>query len=373
MKFTVNRVSFLKQLNTVNVAIGPKSPTPAFLNFKLEMNDDGLTVLGSDNEITIKNFLPVSKDDKTFIENYTEGSTLISAKYLLEIVRRLDGEKVTIEVIDDVIVQISDNKAHFQLNSMRSEEYPDLDLAVSGEKVVLSDAEFKKIVSQTTFAASTRDVRPILTAVNFKAGSGLAEFVATDSYRLSKKTSNISNSNTFEVNIPVKALNEVSKLLENDQITLHIAGNKVVFEFGGTMFYSRLINGDFPKTSRMIPSNYPYVLKVNANAFVNAMQRVSLLAVERERIVKLSLDEAGVEISSKSEQIGSANEKVELFEYEGGRLDISFNVDYVTDAIKAAQSEDVILSFAGEMNAFRVTSPEDESIIQIVTPVRSYY
>jgi DNA polymerase-3 subunit beta len=86
MKFTVNRVSFLKQLNTVNVAIGPKSPTPAFLNFKLEMNDDGLTVLGSDNEITIKNFLPVSKDDKTFIENYTEGSTLISAKYLLEIV-----------------------------------------------------------------------------------------------------------------------------------------------------------------------------------------------------------------------------------------------------------------------------------------------
>jgi DNA polymerase-3 subunit beta len=123
----------------------------------------------------------------------------------------------------------------------------------------------------------------------------------------------------------------------------------------------------------MIPSNYPYVLKVNANAFVNAMQRVSLLAVERERIVKLSLDEAGVEISSKSEQIGSANEKVELFEYEGGRLDISFNVDYVTDAIKAAQSEDVILSFAGEMNAFRVTSPEDESIIQIVTPVRSYY
>jgi DNA polymerase-3 subunit beta len=103
------------------------------------------------------------------------------------------------------------------------------------------------------------------------------------------------------------------------------------------------------------------------------MQRLSLLAVERERIVKLSLDEAGVEISSKSEQIGSANEKVELFEYEGGRLDISFNVDYVTDAIKAAQSEDVILSFAGEMNAFRVTSPEDESIIQIVTPVRSYY
>jgi DNA polymerase-3 subunit beta len=373
MKFTVSRVSFLKQLNTVNVAIGPKSPTPAFLNFKLEMTDEGLTVLGSDNEITIENFLPVSAGDKVYIEDYTVGSTLISAKYLIEIIRRLDGDKVTIEVIDDVIVQISDNKAHFQLNSMRSEEYPDLDLAISGHKVVFTTAEFKKIVSQTTFAASNRDVRPILTAVNFKAGNGIAEFVATDSYRLSKKTSNISNDETFEVNVPVKALNEVSKLLEEDVITLYISGNKVVFEFGGTKFFSRLINGDFPKTSRMIPSTYPFVLKVNANAFVNAMQRVSLLAVERERIVKLALDESGVEISSKSEQIGSANEKIELFEYEGGRLDISFNVDYVTDAIKAAQSEDVILSFAGEMNAFRVTSPDDESIIQIVTPVRSYY
>ena len=92
------------------------------------------------------------------------------------------------------------------------------------------------------------------------------------------------------------------------------------------------------------------------------MQRVSLLAIERERIVKLSIDSDLVEISSKSEQIGSANEKIELFQYEGGRFDISFNVDYVIDAIKAAQSEDVVLSFAGEMNAFRVTSPVDETI-----------
>ena len=168
-------------------------------------------------------------------------------------------------------------------------------------------------------------------------------------------------------------MNEVSKLVEENEIKINISSNKVVFQFGNTKVFSRLISGDFPKTSRMIPNNYPFVLQVNATKFIEAMQRVSLLAIEREKIVKLSLDSDLVEISSKSEQIGSANERIELFQYEGGRFDISFNVDYVIDAIKAAQSEDVILSFAGEMSAFKVTSPVDDSIVQIITPVRSYY
>ena len=155
MKFTIERVSFLKLLSTVNVAIGQKSPTPAFLNFKLEINDNGLVVTGSDNDITIQSVLPFMKEDKEIISNYTEGSTLISAKYLIEIIRRLDSQLVTLEIIDDVIVQISDNKSHFQLNAMRSEEYPDLDLSVIGEKVSIKTEDFKKIISQTAFAAST--------------------------------------------------------------------------------------------------------------------------------------------------------------------------------------------------------------------------
>ena len=371
MKFSIDRSKFYKLLTTVNVAIGQKSPTPAFLNFKLDMNNLGLTVLGSDNDLTIQSTLPLVEGDKVLISDYECGSTLISAKYLLEIIRRLDSDVVELEIIDDVIVQISDNKSHFQLNSMRAEEYPDLDLTVSGVKVNFKAEDYKKIVVQTAFAASTKEVRPILTAVNAKSDGRKAEFVATDSYRLAKKSFDV-NSSAFEANIPVIALTEVSKLIENDDVTLNITSNKVIFEFANTVVYSRLINGDFPKTSRMI-NNYPYVLKVNGSKFIDAMQRVSLLAIEREKIVKLSLSENGVQISSKSEQIGSANEKIELYQYEGGRFDISFNVDYVSDAIKAAQSEDVILSFAGEMNAFRVTSSEDESIVQIITPVRSYY
>ena len=177
----------------------------------------------------------------------------------------------------------------------------------------------------------------------------------------------------FEANIPVNSLVIVSKLIEDEDINLNISNNKVVFEFGNTTVYSRLISGDFPKTSRMIPDHYPFVLRVKSSSFIDAMDRVSLLSTEKERIVKLELDADYVEISSKSEQIGSARESVDMFEYSGDRFSISFNEDYVSDAIKACMSEDVIISFAGEMNAFKVSASDDESIVQIITPVRSYY
>ncbi len=373
MKLTIDRIRFLKILNTVNIAIVPKSPTPAYLNFKLDMYEDHLLVTGSNGELTITSVCPVEENNKIIITDFEEGSTLISAKFLLEIVRRLESDSVSIEIVDDVIARISDSQSQFKLNSIRAGEYPDLDLEKRGETVIFSGEDFRKIVAQTAFAASTKEVRPVLTAINAKANGTLIEFVATDSYRLSKKTYEMSHPATFTANIPVKTLNEVSKLIEGGEIEVTLSSNKAVFSYKETNIYSRLISGDFPKTSNMFPSKYPFILQVNSERFISAMERVSLLAIERENIVKLSVSDEGCSISSKSEQIGSADETIEEYRYTGERFEISFNVNYVIDAIKAAQSEDVVLSFVGEMSAFKVSAPEDDSIVQIVTPVRSYY
>ena len=216
-------------------------------------------------------------------------------------------------------------------------------------------------------------VRPVLTAINAKADGSTIEFVATDSYRLAKKIYYLKEIVHFNSNIPVKTLNEVSKIVEGGEVSLTISNTKAVFTYNETNIYSRLIAGDFPKTSGMFPSNYPYILQVNSNKFISAMERVSLLAIERENIVKLSVSNEKLEISSKSEQIGSANETIDDYKYTGDIFEISFNVNYVIDAIKAAQSEEVVLSFVGEMSAFKVSSPNDNSLVQIVTPVRSYY
>ena len=376
MKLTIDRLRLLKVLNTVSIAIGQKSPTPAFLNFKMEMSNDCLTVTGSNNDLTIKSSLPLKDGDNDIIVSSLPGSTLIALK-LLEIIRRLEGSWVTIEVIDNT-AKISDEKSDFQLNSMPVEDYPELDLEAFGETITFKVEDFKKIVSQTAFAASTKEVRPILTSINVKAYDNQLEFTATDSYRLSKKLHYLENegdAKSFEVNIPVKTMVEVSKLLESGTVDMIVSSNKVVFKYNNTFIYSRLNNGDFPKASRMIPDAYPFVLQVNADTFINAMSRVSLLAIERENIVKVTVDYDELIISSKSDQIGSAKEKISSssFRYAGDRFEISFNCNYVDEAIKAAQSDEVILSFAGEMTAFRVTAPNDASIIQVIVPARSYY
>ena len=373
MKFTINRAKFLKLINIGNIAIMPKSPTPAYLNFKLDMSDLGLTLTSSNGDLTITSSCPLQENDKVIIADYEIGSTLISAKFLSDIVRKLDSESVTIEIVDNVIAKISDTKSQFKLNSMRSEEYPNLDLEENGETIIFSGDDLKKIISQTAFAASTKEVRPVLTAINVKTNGDVIDFIATDSYRLSKKSHPLDQEVSFTANIPVKTLNEVSKMIDGGDIEVNISLNKVVFTYGDTKIYSRLIAGDFPKTNNMFPSNYPYILQVNSSNFISAMERVSLLAIERENIVKLTVSSEGCSISSKSEQIGSADEVIENYRYSGDRFEISFNVNYLIDAIKAAQSKDVVLSFVGEMSAFRVTSPVDNSIVQIVTPVRSYY
>lgn len=373
MKITINRLRLLKALNIVSVAIGQKSPTPAFLNFKFIMDDEKLSITGSNNDLTICSNIAIKEGEEVLITSYEKGATLIASKFLLEIIRKLESDFVTIEVIDDVIAQISDENSDFKLNSMKIEDYPDLDLTIEGTSVIFKSDDLKKIISQTAFAASNKEVRPVLTAINVKADGNQMEFTATDSFRLSKKIVNINTEQNFEVNIPVRTLIEVSKMLESSEIKMTVSMRKVVFEFEGTTLYSRLISGDFPKTSRMIPEVYPYVLQVSSEMFTAAISRASLLAIERENIVKLSVSSDELEVSSKSDQIGSANEKILNFRYAGERFDISFNVNYVIDAIKAAQSDDVILSFAGEMSAFRITAPNDDSIVQIITPVRSYY
>lgn len=373
MRFTINRSALLKVLNIVNIAVGQKSPTPAYLNFKIIMEDEQLTILGSNNELTIKSFIPRMKGDKIIITNSENGEALISAKYLLDIIRSLDGENITMEIIDSTIVKITDEKSDFKLNSMRAEEYPDIDLDIDGKEISFDGEVLKTVIAQTAFAAATKEVRPVLTAINVKADGSSCDFTATDSYRLSKKTVQLNDVYHFEANIPVKTLQEVAKLIDdNSPVKIFISEKKAVFLYQDTTIYSRLINSDFPKTSRMIPDTYRYVLQVNAASIINAMQRVSLLAIERENIVKLSLSNDKVEISSKSDQIGSANECLDLFKYEGELFDISYNVNYVVDAIKAAMSEEVILSFAGEISAFKVSATDDPSIVQIITPVRSY-
>lgn len=373
MRFTIKREEFLKGLLTASRAVtGKASVVPVLSNLKMDLNDLGLFITGSNYDLTIKTFVPYIIDNVEIIRNYSEGSILISSKIITDIARKMESDELTFELVDSTVAVIGDFRSEYKLNCVRSEEYPDLDLDPTGTKVTLNRKEFDSLVNQTCFAASIKEQRPILTAINLEASGDTITATATDSARLAKKTVTFDGQASFVANVPAKMLIEINHLIENEtNVSIAISDKKALFTIGRTVVATRLIAGEYPNTKGIVPSITNYSLEINANDLIKAIDRANILSLDRENVVDLSMSEAGISISAKSVQIGSSMEKVDIFKYTGAPLKISFNSEFVISAVKALNCEDVTFLFVGEMRPFIVKNVKDDSVIQLVTPVRA--
>ena len=316
MRFTIKREEFLKGLNIASRAISSKNAKAVLENFKLELNEKGLFITGTDENISIKTQVPYKLGEEDIIRNYKEGSVLIKARLLVEMIRKMDTEEITLDVIDSTIATISNsnNRSEYSLNCVKVDEYPDLDLDANGTELTLSRADFDILVSQTTFAASLKEQRPILTALNLEASNGILTATATDSARMARKTLSIPLGVEFVANVPAKMMNEVNHLLEGrESVTIAFSDKKALFTIGTTVVATRLIAGDYPNTKNIVPKVTNYLLEVNANDLMKAIERANILSIDRENIVDLSMSEDSIEISAKSSQVGSAVERIDVF------------------------------------------------------------
>ena len=374
MRFVIKRDEFLKGLLIAGRAVNSKSSAvPVLANLKLELNDKGLFITGSNYELTICTAIPYTRNDVELIRNVKEGTTLVNAKIITDMARKIDAEEINFEVVDSTIAVVTAGKIKYNLNCIKANEYPDIDLDPNGIQIKLTRLDFSSLVSQTAFAASFKEQRPILTAINLEAADGVLTATATDSARLARKQIPISTDLRFSANVPAKMMVEVDHLLEgSESVKIALSDKKALFEFDNTVISTRLIAGDYPNTKNIVPRVTNYALEVNASDFMKAIDRVNILSIDRENVVDLYLSEDSVEISAKSTQVGSASEKIDVFKFSGSNLQISFNSEFVLSAIKALNSEDVTFLFVGEMKPFVVKNPADESVVQIVTPVRTY-
>lgn len=374
MRLNIDKNQFLKALTNADKAIPSKSAMPILTNFKIELNEKGLEITGTNADVTIKSTVPYMIDGKEIIRDPGYGATLVNAHLLTEIVRKLDGNVVNFDVIDNSIAKIDDGKSDFKLACSRAEEYPDIDLDASGVTFDIGCATLAGLVEQSAFAASTRDTRPILAALNLDANNGKMVATATDSARLAQKTVPLEDESVrFRCNIPAKTLSDIVRMFEgSDMVRISVSEQKALFEFDHNVVSTRLIPGDYPVTKSIIPERFNYYLEVNAQELLSAMGRISLLSNEKDSAVKLSMREDEVELSVKNEASGSANERVDTFQFNGDRLDVSFNPLFVIDAIKALKSEDVTLCFQAEMKPFVVKNARDDSVVELITPMRTY-
>jgi len=367
MNFKIKRTILLNALSKVSKAVSIKSPLPVLTGIKFDLREDKLILTGSDSDISIQ----TSIDDE--IEIIQKGAVVLSSRYILEIVKKIDSEYVHIYIIDGTLTRIEGANSKFDLNGTSYIDYPRIDLNKSGVHFQMKATDLKEAIEQTSFATSEKETRPVLTGVNFKAKNKVLECMATDSYRLAKRFLNIDSDVTFNIIIPKRSLIEISRIIEKDEIIdLYVSDHKVLFVFENVLIQTRLIDGTFPDTSRLIPDNFDYSMSVDSQSLLNSIDRASLLSNEQSNIIKLSMDEDNVIISSYSQEIGSVEENLSRAFFKGEPLRISFSAKYLTDAIKSLNGEKVRVLFTGEMKPFIIKDFNKEDIIQLVLPVRTY-
>lgn len=372
MDFRISKRSFYNALSAVGRAISANSPLPSLSGIKIEVLENEIILTGSDSEISIQKRLVKGADD--FVLDIKEpGSIVIEAKYILEIVRKIDADEIHVEIVDGSLTRISGYSAEFNINGMKAMDYPSIDFSKPTKQFELDADILLKIINQTSFATSDKETRPVLTGVNFKCDGTHLECVATDSYRLARKVVELSESAHFNITIPAKALSEIAKTIERDsKVLICVSDKKVQFWIDHTVIQSRLIDGLYPETSRLIPTEFFYELIVDARDILNAIDRASFIKSEGISIIRLSASESEIVISSKSQEVGSSMEKLTSISYKGSPLEISFSGRYVFDAIRALNGPIVKIEFCGEMKPFIIRNTEDDSILQLVLPVRTY-
>lgn len=373
MKLKIQQKILMEHLNYVIKGISSKNLIPILNCIKFDLTKDGLYLMSTDNEIAIKTFI-----EKEKIDNIEEqGEVVISGKYIYDIIRKLGNEVINIEEVIDSQILITTQTSSFKLNCNNVSEFPNLDLEFSKSPIILNQQLFRKTINQTIFATSSQESRPVLTGISFKIKDHKLICTATDSYRLACKEIELDDSNINETDIivPARNLMEVIKLLNNedDNIELHVFSNKVIFKFNSITIMTRLINGSYPDTSKLIPTDFSLIIKVNLNNFYNAIDRASLLTNEEEKnIIKLETKDDFLIISSNIPEIGNVEEKVELLEKVNSNIKIAFSSKYMMDAIKVFEGKDIALKFNGEIKPIIIDDAEGSNLIQLILPIRTY-
>lgn len=377
MNLTINREVLLSNLNTVSRGLPSKTPLPILTGIKLYATETDLFMTSSNSDISVE----VDITDASLI--ITEpGQTVVPGKFFIDIIRKINSKTINLYLSDDKILVIRADRGEYKLHIMDPLDYPQIDLISLENPLTLDANKFSNIIKETVFAASSQEKKPILTGVNFKNENGDLIATATDSFRLAQKKISIPEYNDFNITVPSKSLEELTKVIDNDIeiINLYLSNNKLLFQFKNVCFQTRLLDGNYPDTSRLIPREFSNVLKFNKDELIDAVERVSLLSPrdkEKEKeltysIIKLAINtDRIIEISTTNASVGDAKEELIPTGLDvTSQLIIGFSARYLIEALRSFISTEISINFSGEIRPFIIRGEKDENLTQLILPVR---
>lgn len=376
IQFSINRSLFIQALNATKRAISSKNAIPVLSTIKIEVSSTDITLTGSNGQISIENTIPVSNENAGLLITDT-GSILLEANFFINIISSLPDVTLDFKEIEQHQVVLTSGKSEITLKGKDVDQYPRLQEVSTDNPLVLETKLLKSLINETAFAASTQESRPILTGVHLTL-SNHKDFkaVATDSHRMSQRLLVLDKVSTdFNVVIPSRSLREFSSVFTDDIETVEIffSPSQILFRSENISFYTRLLEGNYPDTDRLLINQFETEATFNTQALRHAMERAFLISnATQNGTVKLEIKENTISAHVNSPEVGKVNEELEIVEKSGSDLTISFNPTYLIEALKALKSETVRIRFVSPVRPFTLTPGDDEEgFIQLITPVRT--
>ena len=371
MKVTVERAELLKSLGHVYRVVERRNTIPILANVLIKADKGNLSLKATDLDLEVTDTTPADVSPG--------GATTVPAHMFYDIVRKLpDGSQIVLEGSGDrAVVTLRAGRSRFTLQTLPESDFPDLAAGEMTHSFTLPAGDLKRLIDKTQFAISTEETRYYLNGIYLHtagtAKTATLRAVATDGHRLAQVELPLPDgaAGMPGVIIPRKTVNEVQRLIETGEgeVRLELSAGKIRFTIGNVVLTSKLIDGTFPDYGRVLPpqnNKNPVIYKKDLEATID---RVSNLASERGRAVKLSIAPGKLTLSVTNPDSGSATEELEV-DYEAEPLDIGFNSRYLLDIAAQIEGEVAVLKLADPGSPTLVQDKDAKGALYVLMPMR---
>ena len=299
------------------------------------------------------------------------GEIVLTAKLFSEILRRLPADEVLIESNDKNNTVIRCGKSEFTIIGFSSVDYPELPTINNGAAMTIQQNMLKSMIRQTLFAVAQTDTRPVHTGVQFEIKEQTLRLVAVDGSRLAMRSEPIKSNEELQFVVPGKTLNEVLKLLGDEEEPLYVivGARHIIMEIGGYSVFSRLLDGEFLPYRKAIPTQASTKIRVNTRAMIDAVDRASLVINDRLKSPLICRFKDDLISLSCITALGSANDAVDA-KIDGRQEEMGFNSRFLLDALRNTESDEIVIELSGTQAPMKIVPTEGDAFLFLVLPVR---
>jgi DNA polymerase III subunit beta len=365
VKISIERDVLVAQLQTVSRVASTRSAIQALSGVQFSAASGACELRATDMDVGLR--VPLEA------EIVRDGVVVLPARLLLDIVRSLPAQAVSIELRGaENDVELVSGNATFHIRTLRAEDFPPFPEPDPESTVTVPAEAFVATALKVAGSASRDETRPVLTGILVSASGRELRMVATDSYRLSVKETTLESelSSAFEVNVPARALQELARLTHEDDASLGISvrQNQVLFEVGRSVLSSRLIDGQFPNYSQLLPESFEHELRIAGNELTDVVRRISLLA-QKNAPLRLAFAPGELTVSAETPDVGEARESLPVA-FQGEPLEIGFNPEFLRAGLEAIEDGDVLLKLISPLRPGLIEAADESGFLYLIMPIR---